>query len=97
MEMVNRILGLDCQVIKNTTTDKSFQNHLKYENIRRRYNENGRKDCLPLGQSLLLCPTLQEFHASGLGERFIGMDMSMSIKPATTQTLRKTNQNDLPV
>ena len=49
--MVNRILGLDCQVVKNIETDKSFKNHQRYENIRRRYNESGRKDILPLGQS----------------------------------------------
>jgi hypothetical protein len=96
VEMVSRILQSDCQIIKNQAADRCFQNHLRYENIRRRYNETGqRKDSLPLGQSALLCPTLLEFNNSGLGRSFVEMDLSMSIKPATAQTLRRSQRSQI--
>jgi hypothetical protein len=89
-EMVSRILGSQCQIIKNDYAEKAFRNHLKYQNIRRRYNESGqRKDVLPLNQSELLCPTLHQFNASGLASRFVESDLSMSIKPATSQSHRR--------
>jgi peptidyl-tRNA hydrolase len=70
---------------------------LKYQNIRRRYNENGqRKDVLPLNQSDLLCPTLQQFNSSGLANRFVESDMSMSIKPATSQSHRRNRYLNSP-
>lgn len=91
VEMVSRILNSECQIIQKISAEKSFKNHLKYQNIRRRYNEGGqRKDVMPLGQSQLLCPTLMQFNTSGLGSKFVEMDMSMSIKPSTAQSLRKT-------
>lgn len=88
--MVSRILSSQCQVIKNDKAERAFKNHLKYQNIRRRYNESGqRKDVLPLNQSELLCPTLLQFNASGLANRFVESDMSMSLKPATSQSHRR--------
>lgn len=94
--MVGRILQSDCQIIKNETADRSFQNHLRYENIRRRYKESGeRKDSMPLGQSALLCPTLLEFNNSGLGRSFVQIDLSMSLKPATAQSLRRTQRSQV--
>jgi len=83
--MVSRILGSECQVIKNNHSNKSFKNHLKYRNIRGRYNEQGqRKDYLALGQ--LICPTLMEFNNAGLGTKFVERDLSMSLKPSTAQS-----------
>lgn len=86
-EILERIIGSECHIVKNTHTGKSFQNHLRYRNIRGRYNEQGqRKDVLALGQSMLLCPTLKEYHDVGLGHQFIEKDLSMSLKPMTAQS-----------
>jgi len=83
--MVSRILGSECQVIKNNHSNKSFKNHLRYRNIRGRYNEQGqRKDYLALGE--LICPTLMEFNNAGLGTKFVERDLSMSLKPSTAQS-----------
>ncbi len=50
--MVTRILNSECEVQKVKNTEKAFRNHLVYQNIRRRYNENGqRKDIMVLGES----------------------------------------------
>lgn len=40
---------------------------------------------LALGDSLLLCPTLREYHDVGLGHKFVERDLSMSLKPMTAQ------------
>lgn len=89
--MVNRILGSECQVITKEKADLSFQRHILYQNIRRRYNEAGeRKDSMPLGNSELLCPTLTEFQRAGLGQKFVEKDLSMSVKPSTAQSMRRS-------
>lgn len=92
-KMVNRILNSECEVQKVKSTEKAFRNHLVYQNIRRRYNENGlRKDVLALGESEMLCPTLLEFNSSGLASRFVEMDLSMSVKPATAGSMRRSSR-----
>jgi hypothetical protein len=97
-EMVSRILGSQCQILKKDLTEQSFKNHMRYQNIRRRYNESGqRKDVLPLCESEMLCPTLLQFNNSGLASKFVEMDMSMSIKPATAQSLRRSAMSNTPV
>jgi|JI10StandDraft_1071094.scaffolds.fasta_scaffold1064537_1 hypothetical protein len=85
--MVSRIIGSECHIVKNNETGKSFKNHLRYRNIRGRYNEQGqRKDVLALGESMLLCPTLKDYHDAGLGHQFVERDLSMSLKPMTAQS-----------
>ena len=70
--MVSRLVGSECQIVKNSESGKSFRKHLKYKNIRGKYNEQGqRKDYLALGLGDLLCPTLMEFHNAGLSNQFV--------------------------
>lgn len=96
--MVARILGSQCQVVKNEQAEHSFRRHIRYQGIRRRYNDQGqRKDILPLCESAMLCPTLQQFNTSGLAGRFLEMDLSMSIKPATAQSMRRSARSGSPV
>ena len=48
--MVSRIVGSECQIVKNNDSSRSFRKHLKYKNIRGKYDEQGqRKDYLALG------------------------------------------------
>lgn len=43
-----------------------------------------------LGNSSLLCPTLSEYNKSGLAEKFVQLDLSMSMAPPIPATkLRK--------
>jgi hypothetical protein len=91
VEMVSRLISTQCQIIKKDHALNSFEKHKKYQRIRMRYNEVGqRKDSLPLGNKSLLCPTLHEFNSCGLGEKFIGSDLSMSKKPSTSQSCRRS-------
>lgn len=39
-----------------------------------------------LGNSLLLCPTLSEYNRSGLAEKFVEVDLSMSMTASTPST-----------
>lgn len=36
-----------------------------------------------LGNSSLLCPTLSEYNKSGLAEKFVELDLSMSMAPSS--------------
>lgn len=40
----------------------------------------------------MLCPTLLEFNSSGLASRFVEMDLSMSVKPATAGSMRRSSR-----
>jgi hypothetical protein len=81
-------------VLKKDYTGRAFQNHKRYEYIRRRYDENGnRKDTVPLGQANLLCPTLMEFTNSGLASKFMELDLSMSVKPSTARSSMRKSCN----
>ena len=97
MEMVGRLLNSNCEIVKNKSSEKAYQRHRKYSNIRARYNEQGlRKDSVPLLNSEKLCPTLSQYHQSGLASRFVNQDLSMSLKPATSQSMRRSYINDSP-
>jgi len=56
-----------------------------------------KKNYLPLDNSDLLCPTLHEFNASGLGGHFVEMNLSMSVNPATSHSIRRSCHSNLPV
>ena len=91
LEMMGRMLNSSCEVVKNKSSSKSFARHKKYSDIRARYDQHGqRKDSVPLLNSEKLCPTLSEYQKSGLANRFVNMDMSMSMKPATAQSMRRS-------
>ena len=80
-ELVGRLVGTSCEVMKNKHTNKSFNRHLKYKNIRAKFDETGnRKHVLAMGNTSLLCPTLTDFNNSGLGEKFLELDMSLISK-----------------
>ena len=94
--MVNRLLKAQCQVIKNDQTEKAYKSHLKYREITKKYNEQGgirTKMCL--GNSQLLCPTLLEYNRSGLAEKFVEVDLSMSMTPSTPSSRIKKRKSDV--
>ena len=91
VQMIGRLIETDCEVIKNKNSEHSYKRHLRYSNIRSRYDSQGkRKDSVPLLRSEKLCPTLSEYHKSGLAQKFVNMDMSMSMKPASSQSMRRS-------
>ena len=60
-------MATNCEVVKKSSTAKSFEKHLKYKNIRKKYNNDGqRREALCLGNKSFLCPTLMEYTNSGL-------------------------------
>jgi hypothetical protein len=91
--MVNRLINTECLIPKNSKILESYQNHKKYREIRKRYNEYGeRKDYVPFGNKSLLCPTLAEYNRSGLASKFIEEHLSMSKAPSSSRSYkRKSN------
>ena len=68
-------------MVKNKSTQESFGKHLKYKDIRTKFDESGkRKHVLAMGKLDLLCPTLNEFNGSDVGEKFLDLDMSIISK-----------------
>lgn len=68
-------------MVKNKSTQESFGKHLKYKDIRAKFDESGkRKHVLAMGKLDLLCPTLNEFNGSDVGEKFLDLDMSIISK-----------------
>lgn len=71
-------------------------NHLKYREIRKKYNDQGGiKSKMCLGNSDLLCPTLLEYNKSGLAQKFVEIDLSMSMTPSTANSRMKKRRSDI--
>lgn len=93
-ELVQRLIDSSCVVIKNEKSSKHFDNHLRYREIRNKYDSEGkRKHSLALGNSRLLCPTLKEYNESGLGSKFLELDLSMVSQTSSPLSPRKRASN----
>lgn len=88
--MVSKLVDTECEVIRNKNSAKSFRKHLKYREIRNKYDSEGkRKHGLALGNVSYLCPTLREFKRSGLGSKFLEEDLSMSRSPTKSPSFKE--------
>lgn len=95
--MVSRLVATSCEVVKNKNSQRSYEKHKKYKNIRTKFDDEGkRKHVLAVGNERLLCPTLSEFNNSVIGEKFLELDMSIISKtssPVNSPLLRGRKSN----
>lgn len=78
-------------MITNKKSGKSFEKHLKYQDIRRLYNsKHVRKQQLVIPNASMLCPTLSSHHQRGgsilLNESNAFSSYSELQRPETTRT-----------
>jgi len=48
-----------------------------------------------LGNSSLLCPTLLEYNQSGMAEKFVELDLSMSMAPPSPSSRIRKRRSDI--